>query len=166
MPANWRLGGEEITDTTFKCAFLHFQWAVAAYPLCVWCLGLVKKTFQCRKIDQGTFSKSALPPEPFNLLVHFLCTVTLLNVICSFPIVKPFCLRSFPLRISSLLSCPFFLCEPSPPPPPPLAGSFGLTPFVSVIRQIRGLRFGGVLVPILLGQHLRSQWERSLIAQY
>lgn len=78
---------------------------------------------------------------------------------------KAFLPGSFPLRISSLLSCPFFLCEPSPPPPPPLAGSFGLTPFVSVISQIRGLRFGGVPVQILLGQHLRSQWERSLIAQ-
>lgn len=53
-----------------------------------------------------------------------------------------------------------------PPPPSPPAGSFGLTPFVSVISQIRGLRFVGVLVQILLGQHVRSQWERSLIAQY
>lgn len=46
MPADWRLGGEEITGTTFKCTFLPFQRVVAAYPLRVWCLGLVKKTFQ------------------------------------------------------------------------------------------------------------------------
>lgn len=49
--------------------------------------------------------------------------------------------------------------------PPPPAASFGLTPLVSVLRQIRGLRFRGELVQILLGQQVCSWWLCSLTAQ-
>lgn len=106
--------GRESVNTTLEWTFLHFQLVDAAFPSCFYCLGPVKKTFQWRKRDQGTFSKSALPPtKPFNLPAHFPYSMTLLNVICSFPAVKLFPLPSFPLWVSSLLSWPFFLCEPS-----------------------------------------------------
>lgn len=60
------LGGEFV-NTTLDWTFLHFQLVDAAFSSCFCCLGLVKKTFQWRKRDQGTFSKSSRPPTNLSI---------------------------------------------------------------------------------------------------
>lgn len=166
MPTNWKLAGEEIVDTTLKRMFPHFQWVDAAHSfMCVLfgpCEGNISvwknrsravfkvsastKTFQ----SSGSFSVHRDPLECHLLLSD-----------CKAFLSRPLSLVQL---LSSQLS--FLPLWAFPPPPPPPAASFGLTPFVSVLRQIRGLRFRGELVQILLGQQVCSWWLCSLIAQF
>lgn len=161
MPSNWRLTEGEMFITTFKCMFLHFQWLDAAYPSDTSCLGLVKKTVKKNRSRDVFRVKTFQYPGSYSVQHDPLeCQLFFFN--CK-------AILSLLLSLADLLSSelPFLLLWAfSPPPPPPPAASFGLTPFISVIRQIRGLRFMEELVQIFLGQQVCCWWSRSLITQW